>query len=211
MYIYNVFNYSLMSKFKRVMVFTSGEVLKTRKGELTDWTFISESHSNPNTGRRYVNAKCKCGREKTICINNVRCGNSMCCGKSPCGKKITKKRDVEVGYRSILYVYKKHAKDRGFTFDLDYDYFKELTKGNCFYCGIEPLQIYQLKDRKTGKIRSGIPITYNGIDRVNSTKGYFNDNVVSCCKICNRAKSNLPLDEFKEWIKKVYLKTINTD
>lgn len=199
-----------MSKFKRALVFISGEVLKTRKGELTDWTFISESHSNPNTGRRYVNARCKCGREKVICINNVRCGNSTCCGLSPC-RGTERDKDVEVGYKAILYVYKKHAKDRGFTFDLDYDYFKELTKGNCHYCGIEPIQVYQLKNPKTGKIRSGIPITYNGIDRVDSSKGYFNDNVVTCCKICNRAKSNLSLNDFKDWISKVYLKTIKTD
>lgn len=199
-----------MSKFKKALVFTSGEVLKTRKGELTDWTFISESHSNPNTGRRYVNAKCKCGREKVICINNVRCGNSTCCGLSPC-RGTERDKDVEVGYKAILYVYKKHAKDRGFTFDLDYDYFKELTKGNCHYCGIKPIQVYQLKNPKTGKIRSGVPITYNGIDRVDSSKGYFNDNVVTCCKICNRAKSNLSLDDFKDWIGRIYLKTIKTD
>lgn len=199
-----------MSKFKKALVFTSGEVLKTRKGELTDWTFISESHSNPNTGRRYVNARCKCGKEKVICINNVRCGNSTCCGLSPC-RGTERDKDVEVGYKAILYVYKKHAKDRGFTFDLDYDYFKELTKGNCHYCGIEPIQVYQLKNPKTGKIRSGVPITYNGVDRVDSTKGYFNDNVVTCCKICNRAKSNLSLNDFKNWINRVYLKTIKTD
>ena len=199
-----------MSKFKKALVFTLGEVLKTRKGELTDWTFISESHSNPNTGRRYVNARCKCGKEKVICINNVRCGNSTCCGLSPC-RGTERDKDVEVGYKAILYVYKKHAKDRGFTFDLDYDYFKELTKGNCHYCGIEPIQVYQLKNPKTGKIRSGVPITYNGVDRVDSTKGYFNDNVVTCCKICNRAKSNLSLNDFKDWINRVYLKTIKTD
>lgn len=199
-----------MSKFKKALVFTSGEVLKTRKGELTDWTFISESHSNPNTGRRYVNARCKCGKEKVICINNVRCGNSTCCGLSPC-RGTERDKDVEVGYKAILYVYKKHAKDRGFTFDLDYDYFKELTKGTCHYCGIEPIQVYQLKNPKTGKIRSGVPITYNGVDRVDSTKGYFNDNVVTCCKICNRAKSNLSLNDFKDWINRVYLKTIKTD
>lgn len=199
-----------MSKFRRSMSFTSGEVLKTTKGILTDWTFISESHSNPSTGRRYINAKCKCGREKTICINNVRCGHSICCGLSPC-RGTERKKDSEVGHRAILYVYKKHAKDRGLDFNLEYDYFKDLTKGDCHYCGIEPIQVYQLKNPKTGKIRSGVPVVYNGIDRVDSTKGYFNDNVVTCCKICNRAKSNLSLDEFREWISKVYLKTIKTD
>lgn len=200
-----------MSKFKKALVFTSGEVLKTRTGILTDWTFISESHSNPITGKRYINAKCKCGKEKVISINNVRSGNSMCCGTTPCKKKIIKEKDVEVGYKAILYVYKKHAKERDFTFDLDYDYFKELTKGNCYYCGIEPIQVYQLKNPKTGEIRSGVPITYNGIDRVDSTKGYHDDNVVTCCKVCNRAKSNLSLADFKDWISRVYLKTIKTD
>jgi len=197
-----------MNKFKKTLVFTSGEVLKTSKGKTTDWIFIKESHSNPITGKRYVNAKCKCGREKIICINNVRSGSSLCCGISPCGKKVSKPKDLEVGYRAILYVYKKHAKDRGFTFNLNYDYFKNLTKGNCFYCGVEPLQVYQLKNPKTGKIRSGVPIIYNGIDRIDSEQGYFINNVVSCCKVCNRAKSNLSFDDFKKWINKVYLKTI---
>lgn len=196
-----------MSKFKKTLVFTPGEVLKTRKGDLTDWTFIAESHSNPVTGRRYVKAKCKCGKEKTICINNVRCGNSICCGLSPCRGKERKKNE-EVGYKAIMYVYKKHAKDRGLSFELEYSYFKMLTQQNCHYCGVKPLQIYQLKNPKTGKIRSGVPILYNGVDRIDSNHGYHVDNVVSCCKVCNRAKMDLPLEEFKLWIKKIYLKTI---
>ena len=141
-----------MSKFKKLMSFTSGEVLKTRKGILTDWTFINEAHSNAISGRRYINATCKCGREKIICLNNVRSGTSSSCGLSPC-RGTEREKDIEVGYKAILYVYKKHAKDRGFTFDLDYDYFKELTKGNCHYCGIKPIQVYQLKNPKTGKIK----------------------------------------------------------
>ena len=196
-----------MSKFKKALAFTTGEILKTSKGTVTDWTFISESHCNPNTGKRFINAKCKCGKEKVVCLNNIRSGTSTSCGLSPC-RGTEREKDVEVGYKAILYVYKKHAKDRGFTFNLDYDYFKELTKGNCFYCGIEPLQVYQLKNPKTGKIRSGVPVLYNGVDRVDSNKGYFKDNVVTCCKVCNRAKSNLPLEDFKNWIMQVYSTTI---
>ena len=41
--------------------------------------------------------------------------------------------------------------------------------------------------------------TYSGIDRVDSNIGYEINNVVSCCNICNRAKSNMKLDEFNEW------------
>jgi hypothetical protein len=199
-----------MSKFKKALIFTLGEQLKTRSGQLTDWIFIADSHCNPKTGRRYVKVKCKCGREATICVNNIRSGTSTCCGYSPC-RGGEKEKDPEVGYRAILYVYKKHAKARNLSFNLEYQYFKTLTQQNCHYCGIEPKQVYQLKNPKTGKIRSGIPILYNGIDRIDSAKNYTPDNVVSCCKICNTAKSNLSLTEFKDWINRLYLKTIKNE
>ena len=196
-----------MSKFKTTMLFTAGEQLKTTKGESSNWTYLSEAHKNSKTGRRYINARCSCGREKVVCVNNIRSGTSKNCGFKPCrGQK--RKKDPEVGYRAIQYVYKKHARERKLTYALPYEFFKELTQQNCNYCGVKSKQVYQLKDPKTGKIRSGIPIIYNGIDRIDSSKGYFKDNVVACCKICNRAKSNLPLAEFKEWVTKVYNKTI---
>jgi len=201
------YNHTYMSSFKQTLIFKEGDILKTRKGEETNWTYLEDVSKNGTTGKRYIKAKCKCGRLKTISLNNIRNGNSNSCGLSPC-RGTERDKDVEVGHRAILYVYKKHAKDRGFTFDLDYDYFKELTKGNCHYCGIEPVQVYQLKNPKTGKIRSGVPIYYNGIDRVDSSKGYAKENVVTCCKVCNRAKSNMSLEDFKNWIMKVHLITI---
>jgi hypothetical protein len=39
----------------------------------------------------------------------------------------------------------------------------------------------------------------NGIDRVDNTLGYELGNVIPCCSVCNRAKSNLPLDYFLRW------------
>ena len=67
-----------MSKFKRAMNFTSGEVLKTTKDILTDWIFISEAHSNAITGRRYINAKCKCGREKVRNFYRNKINHNIC-------------------------------------------------------------------------------------------------------------------------------------
>jgi hypothetical protein len=196
-----------MGQFKIALIFNRGEILQTAKGITTDWTYLEDLEKNSKTGKRYIKARCKCGRECRIALNNVRSGTSTSCGYSPCRGE-EREKDIEVGYRAILYVYKKHAKARGFSFNLDYDYFKQLTQQSCYYCGIEPKQIYQLKNPKTGKIRSGVPIVYNGIDRVNSTKDYTSDNVVSCCKTCNTAKSNLPLNEFKDWINRIYLETI---
>ena len=47
---------------------------------------------------------------------------------------------------------------------------------------------------------------YNGIDRVDNSKGYTMDNVVSCCRICNVAKQKMTLQEYKDWVEKVYKK-----
>ena len=52
-------------------------------------------------------------------------------------------------------------------------------------------------------------LKYNGIDRVNPALGYVEDNVVTCCKICNIAKHDLRLEEFLAWIEK--LKRHNRD
>ena len=207
MYIVYIQKGNLMSAQK--LILNKGERLTTAKGELTDWIFLNDEINHSLT-KRHVNVQCKCGRKKIISLNNIRSGSSKSCGFSPC-KSRKRRRDPEVGYKAIFYVYKKHAKERNLIFDLDYDYFKSLTQQDCTYCGIKPVQIYQLKDPKTGEIRSGIPIKYNGIDRIDSNIGYHIDNVVPCCKTCNRAKSNLGLDEFKIWINNLYLKTIKNN
>jgi len=44
---------------------------------------------------------------------------------------------------------------------------------------------------------------YNGVDRVDSNKDYTEDNVVSCCKICNYAKHTMGTYQFMDWIKRL--------
>ena len=39
-----------------------------------------------------------------------------------------------------------------------------------------------------------------GIDRIDSNKGYTKDNVISCCEMCNRMKSDYNV---KDWLRKV--------
>lgn len=43
-----------------------------------------------------------------------------------------------------------------------------------------------------------------GIDRVDSSIGYINSNIVPCCEKCNIAKGEMNIDEFKEHITKIY-------
>lgn len=67
---------------------------------------------------------------------------------------------------------------------------RTIMLSNCHYCGGSP---------KNRRIR--IAIKYTGIDRVDSNKGYISGNCVPCCNACNRAKSDMTLDEFNSWIK----------
>ena len=68
---------------------------------------------------------------------------------------------------------------------------------------------YNLSDEEVVSIISQ-PCVYckqkyaNGIDRIDSMKGYEKENVVPCCAICNRMKNNYSLDFFKAHIKKIY-------
>lgn len=84
------------------------------------------------------------------------------------------------------------------------EFFEKITQENCHYCGKEPSQI------KKNYYNNG-DHTYNGIDRIDNSKGYTEDNVVSCCSICNYAKKTATQSSFLEWIKKVYHHSIKDD
>lgn len=47
------------------------------------------------------------------------------------------------------------------------------------------------------------PVMYNGIDRVDSEKGYVVGNCVPCCYEVNRAKSNMTQSDFLELVRQI--------
>lgn len=90
--------------------------------------------------------------------------------------------------------YKSIAGYRNYIFDLTKDEFRELTKNNCYYCGQFPKSLHTARNAFGSYV-------YNGIDRVNNNIGYNRENCVTCCGICNRAKNDSSIEEFKTWIK----------
>lgn len=44
---------------------------------------------------------------------------------------------------------------------------------------------------------------YNGIDRVNKSIGYTKRNCVTACKFCNKAKTDMSIKEWTEWLKRI--------
>jgi 5-methylcytosine-specific restriction endonuclease McrA len=78
----------------------------------------------------------------------------------------------------------------------------------CIYCGESGVQSTKDRCKSITKNKrlfiTDTEIRFNGIDRLDSSKGYFMDNVVSCCKHCNSAKNILTTTEFKNHIIKIY-------
>lgn len=113
----------------------------------------------------------------------------------PCYEKMLKiesKRVRERNYKAEAFTnkhviwnhYVKGAKKRNIDFKLSKDKFNALIILPCFYCNYY----------KNGEV--------NGIDRVDNNKGYIENNVVSCCLMCNSAKGTQHPQEF---IDKLYL------
>lgn len=94
------------------------------------------------------------------------------------------------GYSS----YKSSAKARGLSFEISKERFKALTQSNCYYCGIAPSQ---------RRNKNSVDHRSNGIDRIDSSKGYVEGNVRPCCTDCNLAKRDLSEQDFYTWVQRI--------
>lgn len=185
----------------------AGQKLFTQKGIETKFSFVKdiEIRKYGKTFRRIIEVICECGRTKEVQLNNVIGGHSICCGFSPCKTPFNKdKRSIETTYNSIFYAYKSGAVKRNLIFELTKDQFKEFLKKNCYYCNQPPSSLYQIKNSKTGEIRAGLPLLYNGIDRINNDLGYTVENSVTCCETCNKMKHAYDYTFFINHINKIY-------
>ncbi len=148
--------------------------------------------------RRYFKFKCDCGNEKILLGALVSSGNTKSCGCLSREVKKSKLLPNDLGViRQIILGYKRHAKVRGFKWELSEDEVISIINKPCYYCGIEPSNIKITKNCKQG-------FKYSGIDRVNSEFDYFIGNCVPCCNQCNQAKMAMKSDDFMSWIKRVY-------
>lgn len=144
--------------------------------------------------------KCSCGSLVVVKANHLKTGTKSCgCLKRKndlINLKI-KKRKIKNKHDLIAHFfrnYKKSALYRKLEFTIILEEFSELIQRECFYCGNLPMNT---------KKSSNFIIKYNGLDRVDNTKGYIKSNCVTCCPMCNNAKKDHSLKAFKEWALKL--------
>ena len=171
---------------KQVKDIISGDVF----GRLT----VSEYSHTGKHYRKYFKTTCQCGTEKILSGEALISGNTKSCGCL--ATQVKKSHRLPNNYSEITAVilgYKRHAVDRGVEWRLSREEVEELISQKCVYCGTEPSNVKKTKNTL------GEGLRYSGIDRVDSTKSYEKGNVVPCCKLCNLAKRDLGVEEFKVW------------
>jgi len=146
-------------------------------------------------GYAYWNCKCDCGNKKTINEHSLRRGLTKSCG-CLMGKGRTLPYG-EASLRDLFRSYESHGKQISLPFELSKEEFKVLTRQNCFYCGIEPFQIWHPQGTNGEYL-------YNGIDRIDNNIGYIIENSVTSCHKCNQAKRAMKEEEFYEWVSRLY-------
>ena len=143
---------------------------------------------------KYVNANALPRTKSCGCLNSETAREN---GKHT-GRLIEDRISYLVG--RVSNYYRSAARKRGLEWNLSSDEVKELILSNCFYCGAGLSNIFNTKN-SYGEIEA---MPHNGIDRVDNNKGYVLGNVVPCCKVCNKAKLQMPVDEFYSWIDRVH-------
>lgn len=133
---------------------------------------------------------CECGNVKHVAGRHLRHDRTKSCG---C---ITKLPQGIAAINLLYRGYRRKADSRNLIFSISLEEFEFLTKQNCHYCGRHPNNSAQ--NWSTHRLNGDY--IFNGIDRKNNEMGYTFSNSLPCCKICNRAKSNMDYEAFVAWI-----------
>lgn len=176
------------------------ELSKNKYGKLTVIHEYKYRYSNGRSCRK-LKCLCDCGKitnpvkEKVVCGKTQSCG----CGQEEMRKSLGKKMMLplfQASINEVFNVYKNSAIKRGFAFELNMEEFIDIVTRECIYCG-DSLTNEHNKPFNNGNF------LYTGIDRYDNEKGYIKSNCVSCCSVCNRMKTNMSVDDFKNKIIKI--------
>ncbi len=175
----------------------------TRFGRLTTLSLSSKGN---------IRCLCDCGVE-TI-QRSASLGRVMSCGCY--NREKGRLYGPQTAWNKLIKTHRNVASRRGISSELTDERIVELSSSDCSYCSAPPrkwechknhyLLSARGKNTKTPDLdfADSKVIFVNGIDRVDSNRGYTNDNCVACCKDCNTAKLNMSVEDFKAWSIRLY-------
>lgn len=160
-------------------------------GKLTAIKFTNKHHiTNGNNKKRMWLFECECGKQIERMIEKVTRGLIK-----SCGCLLSTRTPLEsVQHQVFIECYN----DSNLT-EKEFIYLSQL---NCWYCNCPPSNKRFHRNKETYFL-------YNGLDRIDNTRGHDVDNVVPCCFDCNQLKSNSTILSFLKKISTIYHNRIN--
>lgn len=167
------------------------------------WFTIREVSKN----RTYFECLCVCKKTFTIRADGILNGKIKSCGclTGDLISASSRLPDNQGAKNKVFSHYMCGAKDRGHEFSIQKDEFMSFISNDCYYCGAKPKEATIIKPDDNNGRRSRT-ITYNGIDRIDNSKGYVKGNCVTCCSSCNYSKRIMLVDEWLDLCARVAAK-----
>lgn len=171
-------------------------------GRLTPLRLSDDSLNHD--GRVCVHCQCECGNTADVHYADLLRGQTQSCGclsvdnakglakLSTAAMIASGRAEADPKLRTAKRIYRTSYKDG----DLSFQEFIELSRKECFYCGVTP--------SNSMTTSGGSIFIYNGLDRVDNERGHMRDNVVPCCIVCNTAKNNMSSNDFFAWVRRVH-------
>lgn len=165
-------------------------IMKYKVGTEVEGLIVKE-----HRGRQLLCECANCHKEVTIELTSISRKRRF--GKKYCQDCITRRTDDNYIIELAILDFKKKGEARGHKWSLSFDQVKDLVLSNCHYCGSEPWTTRFQRNYWNSSIK------INGIDRKDNSKGYYLQNCVPCCGICNRAKSSMTYQDFMNYINRI--------
>lgn len=153
-------------------------------------TVIDKAVSKPRSPKYTV--QCECGNVIDVFGVALRQGRTISCG---CRRKeaiaeYSKSKRLDYGMAAAKKLFDGYKRRATKGFELTLEEFLAITKQDCYYCGVKPSQVVDLKRNGYGTY------TYNGIDRLDNNKGYTKENAIAACGMCNMMKRHYSKEQF---------------
>lgn len=139
------------------------------------WVVLGSAPKKKNSTEAFWECECECGRKGVVSAHRLKKGKSRGC--LSCQKR-------KIPFGVVYNALRSAAKKQGLQLTLSYEEFVKFTEvPTCHYCDGTVVWARFSSADKNGS-------SYN-LDRKNNSLGYVTGNLVVCCKVCNRVKSNL--------------------
>lgn len=162
--------------------------------------------AQPIGGRSAWKCQCECGVIKNVKTEELRNGGTKSCG---CWNQEQRSKRAENMYSKCIKYSPLETTARSVWrknyVEMPFEEFYVISQQNCYYCNTSPSNTQNVADnRSSQKMKDNGYFTYNGLDRLDSSKPHSKENCVACCKYCNYAKRERTIEEFKNWLIKTY-------